>query len=651
MGKHGHVQGIVSHDFRQGFCENLFRSNFGQNDGCVHSDCDGLTLNSKLFTKTPCVGPNNAGRADGWADNYKLILYTRTCIPVKPCRETVLDTRVAAAQFFAVDAPIPVAYQQRTQNIQADPRFANGQVGFLQPETGMMFGFVLSNQAIHALYGRLPYARALASSCWAKAVEDPRECVPCKTGCPSRYNSVNFWDDLHFQAFKQTASQREWIQFQHYIRWRGLCGERGLDHCAWKEYAEWCGSIGPLLCDAYPRDNWIRWQSHRDWTEYTYYYDWLSWRNLEAEFGHRGACETKCGKTCCGKTWYELPGSSVAKARCNTDGCASCKLCVEGEVLVEKAKEIKRECYAYEWGTVRCCCDFKSAAFLSLIEVARRESCDPLADFSCLSVGIDRSHSTVRWYINNVEVHRHVGIGRRTKDEYRVRENGGYAEDVDVTRVVAFFGTGSILDASLPSNYNRYRARDNTIDGTNLVPLLCPGAYFNIYANRFGELAPVIPDLAFGALGATAQAQTPHLSETDRGWRLFGQGAILRIEYLNVFSRGLPINPVYSNGHCLSACKGPAPAGQCAGRCGGKKGCNGGCCGKQCDIVDASCCNDDLEENYEVVVPGVPNETGPTIQTGIIVRRRNHLNNRRRSDGNPCDDSNCMDISGLNLYE
>lgn len=652
------ISHISSFEFTREFCKELFRTNFGTNDGCIVSSSAGLTINSKTFTKTPDPGENNSLRANSWLDNFKQILTTRHCFDVRHCQETVIDFRAAASQFFCVDSPLPQAYVPRVTNMRADPRLAHGIVFALQPETGMIFGFTITDHAIHAVYGRLPYARSREGCAWAVDCMKT-ECEPCKT-CYTEYTCDNFHNDCRYKHFKLMSRQNEWLQFMHFIRWREACGGNPYD---WAEYGKFCSRVGPLSCDVFTRDRWMRWVSEFDWTEYNYFIEWCVWREHEAKFGKVDACRPKCAGGKCGElVYYSLP-AAVAQGKCVVDGCASCNPCPL-PTASEAATEYKRECYAYQWGAVRCCCDFQGAAFLSLVEVARTESCEPLKDFQCLSIGIDRSHSAVNWMINNRVVHTHVGIGRRTAEEFRVRDNGGYAEEVDVSSVMVGFGTGSILDASMPGNYWRHRAQgNNMIDATALVPLLCDSAYFNPYFNTLGELPPASQNLqlAFATYGRTAQAS--NLAPTDRQWRLFGQGAILTVQHIRVFSRKMVKYPVLASSACDFSCYGPRPADCCGGDSRGyKKKCTGGCCGQNCDAPSDDYSTDDdllLLARTGGSFAGDANSLANTSTAEgpdelAIAAMRSRIKNFRLRERERCG-SNCSDddvpISSVNLYE
>jgi hypothetical protein len=121
-------------------------------------------------------------------------------------------------------------------------------------------------------------------------------------------------------------------------------------------------------------------------------------------------------------------------------------------------------------------------------------------------------------------VHQIVGTGRRQQDQYRVRENGGYAQTVDMYKVLVAFGTGDMLDAALPDNYNRYRAKDDYINMTALVPLLPDSMYRQTFFNAVGELQTVNASQTFAGKG-------------EKEEKLFGQGDIFKIKSIHVFNK------------------------------------------------------------------------------------------------------------------
>jgi hypothetical protein len=178
----------------------------------------------------------------------------------------------------------------------------------------------------------------------------------------------------------------------------------------------------------------------------------------------------------------------------------------------------------------------------------RTEACDPLCDAIKVCVGIDRKYKTIKYYVNNQEVFKVVDAGRRLNDMYRVIELGGYAESVDISSVLVNFGTGSLLDASLPNNYYRYNAK-NQKDATALVPLMPLEAYSYNYFNKAGELRHV-------------EAGHFAVVSPDAKFRIFHQGDVLKIQYINVLVRPASRDYPSLRSYCsYRTCCGPVGAG------------------------------------------------------------------------------------------
>jgi hypothetical protein len=333
-------------------------------------------------------------------------------------------------------------------------------------------------------------------------------------------------------SFKTHATFQDFSRFVHFMKWADFCEGRSLPLNAWNEFVLYCGQnpIGEGLEAA----NWATWRSWNDWTEYQYFIRWYSWESQSLPWTKLGGggCQP-CGAGGACSVANPCPGSCARKkldkleAKCfhTYSGCGNCYTSPTPVIQ-------NKEQYPYQFGVQRCCCCYDIASFLDLVEVQRREACDPLCDFVNLGVGIDPCASQINWYINKRKVLSHIGIGLRMSEQFRVRENGGYAEEINVRRVLVDFGTGSLLDASLPNNYDRVRAQTDYIDMTNLVPvqdnLSDPNSktnYYQIYHNKLGGLLPVNRPETFAVV-----SDSP-------AYRLFGQGAILRLQNLQVITR------------------------------------------------------------------------------------------------------------------
>lgn len=180
------------------------------------------------------------------------------------------------------------------------------------------------------------------------------------------------------------------------------------------------------------------------------------------------------------------------------------------------------------------------AAFSSAIWVARRAGVDPLNEFVKLAIGIHKGLGIVTWYVNDIPVFSINTIGYRTHEEYRLIDYGGEEELVDVESVRVGFGTFSLLDAALPNNYARNYVTDvlplspatRDISSSALVQLDLTNTYRELFPNPITGLErPLVdPSVTF----AYVLNETP---DDNREVKLFGQGAILKIRVLRVYSK------------------------------------------------------------------------------------------------------------------
>lgn len=273
------------------------------------------------------------------------------------------------------------------------------------------------------------------------------------------------------------------------------------------------------------------------------------------------ACSEDCLPTACaeGECSTRLFGGN------GKTGCACHHVYTrDGRNCYDTETKREREVFSYQYGN-RSCCNPLPASFVNLIPVLRTEACDPLCDFIKVAVGLDRKYKTLKYYVNNQEVFQVVDIGRRLNDPYRVLEHGGYAETVDVRQVLLTFGTGSMLDASQPNNYNRYHAKNNSHDETALVPLMPIDKYAHIYANKLGE-------------HRTKESQHFAVDRSDIKYRVFRQGDVFKIQYIVVLVRQATRSYPSLRSYCAySACCGPRDRDVCDKR---------ECCGDD----DDSCC-------------------------------------------------------------
>jgi hypothetical protein len=505
------TQICIEYNFKGGeFCAKDWSLALGS-DGELIKDAEGIKIASLPFkgtSTTPSLGV---------FDQFKYTAYYKEPLYTQRGKELIMQSVVAAKQIFDPKKPIPQDFSKRIRNIYADPRLAHGQTSLIDPDNGIVAGWLLTDHAIFAMYGRLPLSESSHWCSWVSSGQN--DCVTCKPDCEKFYNCSNFWEDCHYINFKQNTTFQDYIRFVRFVKWNEYAEGVGIDIYNKNVYLDWIPSGGACCAE---ECNWIEWKSFNDWREYCLFVKWSSWDYQERTWG-------KCKSETCG---------TCVTGGCGSNDCGSCKRklpvkccpvaeCCESLPVARKFKEL----YPYQFGVVRCCNDYCPAYFINLVELARREACDPLCDFSKLGVGINACKYTINWYMNNQLVYTFVGIGHRMPEQFRVRENGGYAENVHVARVLVSFGTGTLLDASLPNNYNRARAKDDYIDMTALVPLMergntdgVPSSYYQIYHNKLGGLMPATND-NFAVLC------------NDVAYRLFGQGAILRVKSIAVVQK------------------------------------------------------------------------------------------------------------------
>ena len=512
-----------------GWCPKSFQ--MVADDGCVSTSSEGLTINSKEFTvvnssNIPLNGSSMSSvqsSPPGIRSNFAWNAYYKHPVFTKKHHELVLNTTVAAATYFSQTQPIPDKFIKRVRNLQADPRLCNGWVGMIDPDSGILAGWFVTSQQLWGVYGRIPIQSCDYLCQWQEQGVDI--CKPCEAQCLQEYNCRNFWEDCRYVQFKQHSTYKDYCRFVNFMNWASYCDGASIPINQWDTYLLWLGQnpLGVGLVES----NYATWRGWNDWTEYQYFIRWYTWEASERMWSingcgpNTGCASIPCAGSCARKALDKLEW----KCQHSVNGCASC--------YSQPAKPSPvPESYPYQFGVQRCCCDYQPAYFMNLIPLGNTEACDPLCDFQNLGVGINACASVITWYRNKQEVFKHVGIGRRMNEIYRVRENGGYAEDVYVRRVIVDFGTGSLLDASLPDNYSRSRANKDVEDITNLVPLQNnlsdPSGktnYYNIYPNNMGSLLPTVSANAFA------------VTSQDSQYIIFGQGAVMKIQEICVINR------------------------------------------------------------------------------------------------------------------
>lgn len=566
------VHSVLDLDFRKGFCKEDFEHLLGT-DGCITVDGDGVTVNSALFQDSQPVGEH------GWLDHHKWAAYYKKPVDVHCSQETIFESKIANKQVFDETNPVPVEFRNSIRDMFADPRLAHGQFSVLDPHSGLYAGFVLTDHTLYAVYGRNCAIGAVMryKDCYAD------ECEPCKTQCDEKYGCSDFWQDCRYQDFKLNTTEPEYRRFVEYCAWKMFTDKNNVALTNFKVFCAW-RKQNPTNCDALCRQDYVSWKSHYDWQEYCAFL--AGWKDWYRQYKDWECCAEEClPDTCCpGECSRRLFGGETVVNPCNP--CSSCTSCYhvytrDGKNCYESTVQRPPEEYPYQFGACRSCCCASPANFCALIPVLCMQACDPLCDFVKVAVGIDRKYKTIKYYINNQEVFKVVDIGRRLNDKYQVIEHGGYAETVDVQCVLICFGTGSMLDASMPDNYNRYHAKNNQKDQTALVPLMPMKHYKTIYFNKAGELRPV-------------EAEHFAVVSNDLKFRCFRQGDVFKIQYVCVLVRPASRDYPSLRSYCsFRTCCGPNGSGSCTDCCVEDDCCVGGD-----GALDANGCFD--ERNFQV---------------------------------------------------
>lgn len=161
-------------------------------------------------------------------------------------------------------------------------------------------------------------------------------------------------------------------------------------------------------------------------------------------------------------------------------------------------------------------------AFTHVVPVGKRNTSDPLNDFTVLAIAYNKAKGYVTWSINGEIVFKVNRIGLPIGRQYRILEETTPGEQMDPTKVITpqslqfGFGTFSLMDATNPQNPGQ---RDN--DG--LVDL------------RDGTLPysnPVVTNV--DGTSIAAEYISPYPLPSPAMGTNFGQGDILRLKYARV---------------------------------------------------------------------------------------------------------------------
>lgn len=171
------------------------------------------------------------------------------------------------------------------------------------------------------------------------------------------------------------------------------------------------------------------------------------------------------------------------------------------------------------------------AAYSNCVAVVKRGD-NSLNDFIKVAIGLRKSG--VSFYVNDELVFNVPRYGVRQLDEYRILDHQGIAQPIQVNSSFLGFGTFSLLDMQMPDNYARQLVVNDFAtnqSASGLVQLDVAGVYGETLPGQLnGDNRPIIDQNVTWAV--------PFVQGVDNTkYKLFGQGAVLKMKYFKVCRR------------------------------------------------------------------------------------------------------------------
>lgn len=181
------MSSFFSYDFKKYFNENDFKTLFDAKDGNItRNDNTGLLINSIPFSIT-----QKEINEDGWKDHFKCFFAYKESIKIN--KETVyIETEISTEQIFDVYESFPSIYCKRIRNIQEDPRLASSGIMIYDPIFHMYYGFLCTNKALYALYGRMKSEMNTIGFADLIYLENIEKNINLKLGFLIKNNTISF---------------------------------------------------------------------------------------------------------------------------------------------------------------------------------------------------------------------------------------------------------------------------------------------------------------------------------------------------------------------------------------------------------------------------------------------------------------------------
>jgi hypothetical protein len=501
------AQAKYSCNFASEYVSSQWNANLGT-DAIVSVDGEGILIDSSSF-KSSAFGNR------GSLDHFKGVLGKNEIFQLPRPSEMIFEASLAVKQVFPSGPdPFPAKYKSRVLNMKADPRLSNGGMHVIDPTTGWFACILLTDDAVFAGTGVDPNLIV------CDTIVESDKCEPCVALRGRRYTCNDYLSDPAWANFKSNLSYENFSRFMRFQQWYNWCQANNNKVLDWQLFGQFNQQY-PEDCDRYCEKDYQVWQSMNSFDEYKTIGLWPTWLSGWKEFY---ACSL--GNGLVGGCVQKLFGSNGCSV-CGGGAAARCFHAItEGEGANCYMNGDRKPDGVHGSNALRSCCSPLAASFYDLKRIHTRENCDPLCAPILCAIGVSRNSSTVKFYISRQEVHRHVGLGVRGPSSCRSINGPGYSKSLDVAQLVAYIGTGSIVDGALPDNVARQRTAEG-LAYSALTPTMPVDRYFEPEKNSHGALVSY-NSLAGGSFAVPTQG---------REWRTWGQGAILKCGNFSVLQR------------------------------------------------------------------------------------------------------------------
>ena len=498
---------------------------------------DDIIINSIMFSSFIPDG--------GWRNRWHGVYTIPKIIEVND-EDLTIKAKIAGCQNFNKHNPVPDRYKRRVRNPQTDFRLANCFFSLQDIESGMTFGYFVTNHALYTFYGKL---QKFESHEEHKGVEQKVQ----------NYTIDNFGDDIEYKLFKKHLSKDIFRQLLSYLQWKTDSGKianisifDGDEYQKWNEQYIQPADLTESFNDYVRNDSfeyyslWIDWKRWTDGIESGNIPKYTIEKYMTDPLYVKSKNDITVGNYLLYKTFLEWRVGFDSYGAVNVD---------DFEKFLDFRYTPKRNGMD-EWKKITSFDDYNTfidfivwkrklkifqdkengepilkinqiqsdvnydGHFMSVKKVAGHSGCNPFKHLYDVAIKINNENKSVSWYVSGEKVFSVLSVGHRTEQEYRVYDTGGYTEQVDIRNIKIYFGCGQFLDALEPDvDWRKVMTSEYYLQRSALVKM--EDMYYNPVNNFMGEL-----EMAKNGYFA---------SETNTGDDcLFGQGSIMRLSSLKI---------------------------------------------------------------------------------------------------------------------